>query len=281
MKISLVIPNYRNLESLKKLLNQTKNLGFYKIFVLDDNSPKEVTDYLADLDYIELRRSNTRLYPTANRNRILKEDTGDWILFLDSDMQIIGKRVIYNLKTLIKKYPKAKVFGGLILSHSNEPMWFNYGRFLSPFLDKQLDIWVQVGVKFWKDSENMAWVREQAKELNYNFWEPKERRVDWIAEGLFLVNSKLFKTLNGFDESFKMYYEGCDFCKRVWNKGFEVIFSPKIKVKHLENDNVGDKKRVKYMVESAALWYEKHYGIPREIYKKQIEPGWAENKIKR
>lgn len=271
MKISLVIPNYKNLDYLKSLLKQVEKIGFYKIFVLDDNSPKEVTNFLENIKFIELKKSTRRLLPTANRNRILGENVGDWILFLDSDMEIISKNLLKNISEKIAQSKSVKVIGGLILSDTNEPMWFNYGKFLSPLENSELGAWVNVGVHLWNDKEEMKWVKEQAGAYNYNYWEPTEKQVDWVAEGFFAIDAKFFNKLGGFDEKFKMFHEGPDLCKRTWEDGFEVLFTPDIKVKHLGTDNIGDEKRKKYMLESTAYWYKKHYGIPKKIYKKLVE----------
>lgn len=55
---------------------------------------------------------------------------------------------------------------------------------------------------------------------------------DW-AGGMFLIFKKeAFKTLNGFDEKYFLYYEDVDICLRAKNKNLKLIACPKITVIH-------------------------------------------------
>jgi N-acetylglucosaminyl-diphospho-decaprenol L-rhamnosyltransferase len=58
--------------------------------------------------------------------------------------------------------------------------------------------------------------------------------VDWVA-GMFIVfRRKAFQELGGFDDHrFFMYLEDADICRRIWDKGWQVIVSPDSKVIHM------------------------------------------------
>ncbi|MBM3231641.1 glycosyltransferase family 2 protein [Candidatus Peregrinibacteria bacterium] len=55
-----------------------------------------------------------------------------------------------------------------------------------------------------------------------------ERRVDWVVGGCFLISKDLFFSLGGFDESFFLFFEDTDLCRRVIQTGRSVIYYPRV-----------------------------------------------------
>lgn len=62
----------------------------------------------------------------------------------------------------------------------------------------------------------------------------KDRRVDWVSGALLLTRRSIWAELNGMDEKYFMYVEDADYCKRVREKGYHVMFSPKFEVIHFD-----------------------------------------------
>ena len=59
-----------------------------------------------------------------------------------------------------------------------------------------------------------------------------EERLDWVSgAGLFLSNS-LFRTLNGFDQNFFLYFEDVDLCLRAQTLGYAVKKDPHYRLIH-------------------------------------------------
>ena len=51
---------------------------------------------------------------------------------------------------------------------------------------------------------------------------------------MFLIFKKeVFKELNGFDESYFLYYEDIDICLRTWRSGKKVAVSKVSSIEHL------------------------------------------------
>lgn len=53
------------------------------------------------------------------------------------------------------------------------------------------------------------------------------RDVDWMCGACVLFPRKLYEELKGFDERFFLFFEDCDLCRRIWEKGFKVVYLPK------------------------------------------------------
>lgn len=69
------------------------------------------------------------------------------------------------------------------------------------------------------------------------FEHPKEynssnKETPWASGFCSLINTKLFKINNGFDEKFWMYCEDVDFSWRTWINNYKVLYEPKAVAYH-------------------------------------------------
>lgn len=58
------------------------------------------------------------------------------------------------------------------------------------------------------------------------------RAVDWLMGSCLLIRREAFTALSGFDANFFMYYEDIDFCRRMWQAGFNVAYVAEAVVVH-------------------------------------------------
>ena len=56
---------------------------------------------------------------------------------------------------------------------------------------------------------------------------------DWVSGSLMMMRKETFQNLNGFDESFWMYFEDVDICLRARNAGGEIAFFNDTEIKHI------------------------------------------------
>lgn len=52
------------------------------------------------------------------------------------------------------------------------------------------------------------------------------RDVDWMCGACLLFPRTLYEELRGFDERFFLFFEDCDLCRRIWEKGLRVTYLP-------------------------------------------------------
>ena len=80
-----------------------------------------------------------------------------------------------------------------------------------------------------------------------------------------LVRRACWHELGGFDESFFLYYEDADFCRRAWDAGWSVWYEPALRITHftpLHTRPVPPELRL--MTRHALLTYaEKYWGPSR------------------
>jgi GT2 family glycosyltransferase len=87
-------------------------------------------------------------------------------------------------------------------------------------------------------------------------------QIDWVSGACLLVRRDLFASLGGLDESFFMYWEDADFCRRVKTGGFEVWCVPSASVRHAEGSSSSNRwpaRQVRHFHTSAYRYYAKHH----------------------
>lgn len=60
-----------------------------------------------------------------------------------------------------------------------------------------------------------------------------DKPVDWITGAALMVRRAVFEKIGGFDESFFMYFEDADVCRRIRNLGMEVMYVPRTTLTHV------------------------------------------------
>lgn len=91
-----------------------------------------------------------------------------------------------------------------------------------------------------------------------------DREVDWVSLACMLVPRAAFEDIGLFDEGFFLYAEELDFCTRLANRGWSVLFTPELEVTHEGGVSTGRSWR---------MTLEHSRGIYR-YYAKHRSPGW-------
>ena len=58
--------------------------------------------------------------------------------------------------------------------------------------------------------------------------------VDWVSGSCMFTRRKAFDEIGGFDESFFMYAEDVDLCRRLAEKGWKTLYAPSARVTHAQ-----------------------------------------------
>lgn len=272
MNVVVAIPHIGDIVPLTGFLKHQALDTAYKIYVLNDHTDENVLNTMKIPPGVELIRSSERLFPTKSRNRMLHLDGGDIILFIDNDMDVHTPNFISRISDYFEKNSTLGILSGQVKRLNGVTDWFSYGRFLSPFDMKHLDVWTQVAWKYRKQKEIFEWMVQNAGHLCYDFWtDEMEKEVDWVYEGFFAVRTSLFKKLGGFDEKFKMFHDGPDLCLRVKRAGYKVLWTPTLQITHKKTINIENDERNIIMDNATRYWYNKHFSINDVIYDRLTE----------
>jgi GT2 family glycosyltransferase len=97
----------------------------------------------------------------------------------------------------------------------------------------------------------------------YSGWRgDTERQVDWQSGCCVMFRGKLLKDIGGFDPQFFYQNEEVDLCKRVWDAGYKILYTPSLTITHIGGTSV-KRARTRMDLEthrSRYKYFYKHFG---------------------
>jgi GT2 family glycosyltransferase len=100
--------------------------------------------------------------------------------------------------------------------------------------------------------------------LDYNGPEPYD--VDWGVGAALIVRLSLFPTPLSFDERFFLYFEDVDFCARVWESGYRVVYFPDLLFEHACRRAAGHSLYyLMVQLRSLMRFVAKYNGLPKRL----------------
>ncbi len=180
--------------------------------VIVDNGSTDATGALLDrLRGATIIRNTANLHFLKAVNQATRSARGEAILLLNNDAQLLPGAVASALRTL-RSAPDIGAVGG---------------RIILP--DGTLQ---EAGSIVWRDGACSGYGRSQDPNgPDYMF----QRDVDYCSGAFLLTDAALWRELDGFDERFApAYYEETDYCLRLWEAGYRVVFDPDASIMHYE-----------------------------------------------
>ncbi|MFC3614315.1 glycosyltransferase family 2 protein [Lutimaribacter marinistellae] len=88
-------------------------------------------------------------------------------------------------------------------------------------------------------------------------------RVDWTAGASLMIRAEVIDATGGFDETFFLYYEETDLCRRALQAGWSTYYLPASRVVHIGSASTGMKtwsRTPGYFFDSRLYYLAKHHG---------------------
>ena len=210
--VTILIPVYNHaaltLECLTSIANAQTDVT-YEILVADDASTDETASLLALIPGIKVRSGTENLNFLRNCNAARPFATGEYILFLNNDVQV-RDRWLDELLRPFHELPQVGAVGPKIVYPSGHLQ--------------------EAGVAFSADmSADMVGLNDDPALPQYNY----VRRVDFCSGACLLVPTALVESLGGFSTDFvPAYCEDSDLCLRIQQRGLFVYYAPAATVVH-------------------------------------------------
>lgn len=103
--------------------------------------------------------------------------------------------------------------------------------------------------------------------LNRNMDYHKIQTVDWLIGAFIMVSRKAYEATGGMDNNFFLYAEDLDWCTRIRQKGFEVVYFPDTTIIFKGTRRARSSKTyAKIFIQSHILYWKKFgffYGYPK------------------
>jgi len=269
MDLSVIVVSYNTRQLLDECLQSLYSAdapgGGFEVIVVDnasaDDSAAMVT---AEYPQATLIVSDVNLGFSAANNRGTAVATGEYLLFLNSDT-VVGRDALTKPLAFMQENPRVGALTVRLVYPNGERDPDNHRGFPTP--SNALFHFTGLSRLFPNSRRLNGYFR--------NFEDfSKIHAVPVIAGSYMMMPRSLDRRLGGWDETYFFYGEDIDYCYRIYEAGYEIIYYPLVEVLHYKGASSGLRKesadiarppketRVKVARESVRameLFYQKFY----------------------
>ena len=241
--VSIIIPTYNRREDLDRCLSTVFKQRFRKkeVIIVDDGSSDDTVSYIKKKYHsIHLIANKENKGPNYCRNIGALKSNGEYLLFLDSDVELTNRNQIINMVRIAEENNRLGELGG----HYELP-------------NKLIKALSLKGEIFF-DSKNPL------------------QECDFVGSGCLFVRKKLLYENNGFDEFVKGHETEFEFGINLKRKGYINLFGPSVALKHnkspIERNNIGIKSedikfstRLLWKRKNRLRYIVKNFGVGRAL----------------
>lgn len=251
--VSIVIGSYRNKKFttnvIRSIYKYVKDVDF-EIIVIDDASDDGIYDYLKlNFPNVILIKNKKNLGYSKTYNLGSKLAKGRYILHLNADSLFTNKTYFSKVIKYLDSNPKVGMLGNKVTNEQGK---------LDPDNRHQLPSLANAV----SQSIGLYKIFPSVKSINYYMTYISD---DEIAEvggvGAFMLfRKRLLKDVGYLDEKFKIYCQDSDFCYRVVESGWKIIYYPDSVMIHFGAGSVKRFKVKTQLIFHQDLWrfYNKH-----------------------
>ncbi|MCX6567248.1 MAG: glycosyltransferase family 2 protein [Candidatus Aminicenantes bacterium] len=210
--------------------------------ILVDNASTDggIEDVATAFPSVRILRNAGNLGFGAANNRAVRESSGEFLLFLNTDT-ILQPGAVSALLAAVRPDAGA-VAAGPLLFPSEGKVQVSFGSrvdFLGQLVQKT--IW------------NPFYKRRLRRH-------PAAREAGWLSAACFLCRRSAFEATGGFDEGFFLYFEDIDLCVRMRSAGGRLLFVPAARVFHEGSATTGIRPAASRFEYRKSQWafYRKH-----------------------
>jgi N-acetylglucosaminyl-diphospho-decaprenol L-rhamnosyltransferase len=253
ISLSIILVNYNGIDFLDNCLDSIKefvNFGDHEVVIVDnfstDNSIHKIKDIFPSA--ILICSQNNLGFGKAN-NLAVKHSHGKHLLFLNTDT-ILTEHTPQILSDYLTQYQDVGAVSPRITFRDGSYQ-LSCGKL--PNLAIELLDKIRYGL-------DQKWHHIFGNLYNKQYSTIQE--MGWLTGACLMMRRDVFEQLGGFDESFFMYFEDKDICKRVHEAGWKVVYYPKTSLIHLLGGSSSSvQKSVNtYYRDSQLYYYQKHLG---------------------
>jgi len=237
------------IEDIKKGEYPIENLN---VFIVDNASQDDSVNILKSIKNIDINiiESPDNLGFGSGCNLAIKQiDSGEKTLFLNPDIRLkpdsITKLVQFSDKTL-----ESRLWGGKTFDVDGNEDGKNAWKEPSLFGVFSWSFFLDILFKKFGLAPPDAYSLSDLKKSNI---------VDSISGCFLLIETKLLKEINGFDERFFMYSEEIDLCRRAREKGATPRSTDSAYIIHEGSKTLNSANKLNFLYHSKLLYAKKHW----------------------
>ena len=258
MKLSIVILCWNDLRVIRDCLQSiyaTTHSTDFEVIVSDNGSTDGSVEYIRK-EYPQTRviENGVNLRFAKGNNVAIRASRGEYVLILNPDT-IIHEGALDGMVRFADEHPDAGAFGCRVQSVDG-----SFQPVVRPLHTPRSEWCWALGIG------QLAHLSEWFHAGAYVNWHGEtERTAGWLAGCFILARGELLRQLGGFDEQFFYYYEDTDLCRRIWESGHSILYTPKFSITHLGGQSTINRfNPVAFAVDGEItryLYYYKYNGV--------------------
>ena len=256
--LDIIIVNWNAGQQLQDCLESIvvtncKGFKLNQVVVVDNASTDGSINNIQDIDLPFMLICNPKNSGFAAAcNQGATSSQSDYLLFLNPDTRLFEDSLYKPIHFL--EQPKNKTIGicGIQLINEQDSVTRSCARFPSPsmYFAKMLGL------------DRLA-PRQFPGHFMTEWDHGDSREVDQIMGAFFLVRGSIFKSMDGFDERFFVYFEEVDFSYRAYQTGWNSFYLADAQAYHKGGGTSEQVKatRLFYSLRSRVRYGYKHFGV--------------------
>ena len=224
--VSVLIPNKDQKESLKKCLDsvfEKTTYSNYEIIIIENNSTESETfAYYRELQ----KRSNVKVITwkegfnySAINNFGEKEASGDYLLFLNNDVEVINPRWMEEMLGNCQR-PEVGITGAKLYYPD----------------DTIQHAGTIIGIG---GIAGHAFLNMPRSRTEYLHKASIQMNLSAVTAACMMMKRSVFEQIGGFEEKLTVAFNDVDLCLRTVQAGYLVVYNPKVELYHYESKSRG------------------------------------------
>ena len=224
--VSILIPNRDQKETLEKCLNsiwEKSTYNNYEILIVENNSSSpEIFDYYREIE----KRPGVRILTwkegfnySAINNFGEKSAAGDYLLFLNNDVEVINPRWIEELLGNCQRKEVGIV--GAKLYYPDDTI-------------QHAGTVIGIG-----GIAGHAFLNMPRSRTGYLHKASLQMDLSAVTAACMMMKRQVFKQLGGFEERLSVAFNDVDLCLRTVQVGYLVVYNPEVELYHYESKSRG------------------------------------------
>ena len=227
-KVSIVIPNKDNIKILDRALKSIIKLTTYKnyeIIIVENNSTEKSTfNYYSkiekEFDFVKVVKCSVSGFNYSTIiNCGVKSSTGEYILQLNNDVKLLSPNWLESMIGLMLKSGVGAVGGRLYYEDlSIQHAGISYG--------------------ISGTAGNMLVNLPKGRHAYLGF-EACQRNVSAVTGACLMTTKKIYEEVGYMDEDLAVAFNDVDFCLKIREKGYRIVYNPWVEFIHYESKSRG------------------------------------------
>lgn len=227
MQLDIIIVNYKSTEYLIRCIESIHNaMGRVSVNILvQDNDSGDGVECIEEIfPGVRLSINSANIGFGAAVNQAIRKSSAPYVALLNPDTTVIPG--IFDLSVeYMEANPDVGILGPKILD-SNGTVQGSARSFPTPLT--ALFGRTSLITKLFPNNRITT-----ANLLTRNSDGKTPMKVDWVSGACMVVRKKAIAEVGVFDERFFMYWEDADWCRRMWDRGWKVVYFPRAAILHL------------------------------------------------